>query len=233
MKKRTGLLIATAFGLSGCFFNYQSSKMDSGDASDIITFPRPMGDWIIPLEVLPTYRFQFTELDGESKVKATHNPLTLYIRAKGENLYGFSYENPDSGLLMIQKPGRDSAAGIYIVGKFIKDSILLRDTILWLQQFPRKDIVRQLGPDWTMTCVDTGAAYYSKVDVKGENIAQAGEHPMYRYSTLLFREKLREREFYYYLHKGVGILGMEEVVDGKTMAIGTLDYATLEKRLIW
>lgn len=230
MIKFPGVSVAAALLLSclllGCVLS-ASNELAARSADAIITFPQPMGDWIIPLEIHPTYYYQFTELDGESKIQATHSQLPLYIRDKGEGMYGFSYETPDSGLLMIQIPGRDSAAGIYIVGRFVRENILLQDAVLWLQQFPRKDIVRQLGPDWTVTCVDTGAVYYSKVDIEGENISQGEEMPMYKYTTILFREKLGEREFNYYLRKGIGILGMEEVVDGKTVAIGALDHIHL------
>jgi hypothetical protein len=217
-----GVLAVVSLLLAGCL----TADMQE-DKAGVDLFPKPLGEKVIPLEDQSTFSsFHYVEMDEDGKVLIRQNPLTLAITKRGKNLYGYAFENPNKGHLLIWKDGganRDSA-GVYIIGHF-EDSINYLDSVpvLWLPQIPHLGVKWKLDSLREMELVSSDTALFTEVlFTYGEAAEKAPiANGLQKHSTLLFKETAGDTLTYYHFSRGVGCLAFERGVKGKLLAAGT------------
>jgi hypothetical protein len=223
MKLLIGMLI---WSVTGC--GLAAYEMAGGSDSEQGTrsiFPRPVGEWIIPLKSEPAYFYHYTEIDEEGKRYNAIQDLELAVRHIGSDIYAFDWQNNNKGHLLIFEEDRDyDTAGIYIVGEFNDTVYSFSDSVLWIPQVPQDMNSKSWnsGPDISMTCISSDTGYFTQSLFYGERETRDNEADFQEHHAFLFEEVSGSYRTFYYFRPGIGLLGFERTLNGKTVAIGTL-----------
>lgn len=213
-------------GAVSCLWGCLGAGVVSDSRGSVDTFPRPIGDKIIPLEknrtVFSTFRWR--ELDSLGRVFLRMDDLHHQISLRGE-LFGYAFEDLEKGILLWWRdtPGlsRDSV-GIYVIGTFDKNGNVFGDTALWFPQFP--NLKKWRFHEVEMELISPETTYYTETVLRGE----PNRHGFQSHKAVLIKEsfhdtaKAQDVITFYYLQKGVGILGMERSINGRLAATGII-----------
>jgi hypothetical protein len=214
-------------------------SLDSKDVSaETDLFPKPLGEKIIPLEEQSTFSsFRYVEMDASGAILMRQKALILAITKRGNNIYGYAFEDPKIGHLLLWKDGagnRDSA-GIYITGTF-RDSANFLDSnpVLWLPQMPRLGVKWALDSLRSMELISADTALFTET-LFPYSLSTGSEPARFgfqRHATLLFKETAGDTLTYYHFSRGVGCLAFERSVQGRLLAAGTITsfYGNLSGR---
>ncbi|MDB5048599.1 MAG: hypothetical protein JWO30_1670 [Fibrobacteres bacterium] len=216
-----GTALIGAFLVGGCALQ---DKASGTETVSIDPFPKPLGEAIIPLEQEAFSSFKYVEFDTAGGL-VMRKDLDLHIIPKGQDRYGYAFEDPRHGYLLTWKDGngnRDSA-GVYIIGSF-RDTSLAIDSnpVLWLPQFPKPGVSWSIEPGRVMDLISADTAFYTDILFQGSDEVEKApiERGFQKQPTLLFRETYGDTLTYYHFRRGVGCLGFERSTRGKLLATG-------------
>jgi hypothetical protein len=225
-------LILSAHLLGGCLT--EDAPENPWDTTTHDLFPRPFGEYMIPLEMLPTspderglqYTFAYAAFDTAGR-PLTPEPLDLYVFNKTAGGYAYSFGSANQGFLIRWSDGNGlpDSAGIYIVGRFTGATVTFDAApILWLPQAPRPGVKWNLDPDRYMELVSADTAVYTPaLFTEPDEIAKAPiQYGFQRQPTYLFRETYGDVVSYYHFRRGVGLVAFERSRNGLLLASGTL-----------
>jgi len=214
-----------AIGFINCSSDLSSQAtagLNSTERSIYDPFPNPEGEKMIPIFKNPWYRYRYSELESDGSVMENIEELQLNIYLFRQNEYKFEYDNSGEGHILIYKEDPPDSSGIYIIGTYKDTSVFLGDTVLWLPQAPEKFDFWNFGSGKTMKLLSRDTSYLTENLFNENLISNPGEVSFEKHSAYLFKETQSDTSTFYYLRKGVGILGFERVVGNKTVAVGTL-----------
>lgn len=206
--------------LGGCM----TGDLDDGDPW-IDPFPKPLGDAYIPLQQEFFGAFHYVEFDSAGGL-VMRRELELQVIPKGNGLYGYAFETPESGTLLAFRDGdgnRDSA-GIWIMGSF-EDSVqrIAANPVLWLPQFPKPGTSWEIGPGRRTEMVDADTSFWTDALFPTDPDSTAPVRQGFqRQPTTLFKETKGDTVTFYHFRRGVGCVGFERAARGKLIAAGTL-----------
>ncbi len=213
------LFTSVSIGFWGC--------LASGDANELAAtaspFPRPLGEWIIPLDKGPASFYRHTYTDTVGTITSSIPRFQIYMEPKGYNEWGYAVEKPDRGSLITFKESPWDSAGIYVIGYFVDTAKVYYDTAyMWFPQFPDEVKSWTPGPGHIMEYITSDTAYITEKLFDDDVITFNNEAGFQKHSAFLIKETAGDTVSYYYLRKGVGILGYEMSIGGHLRAIGTL-----------
>jgi len=193
------------------------------DTGNYITFPKPIGDWIIPLDQQPYFTFNYVEMDSNGHQMPPFPKLLLMIKEQSKGIYTYDFENNGDGLLLIFKDTPRDSSGIYIIGEFRNfTENIYGDTLLWLPQFPENKGVWEFGTNRYMEYIKYDTSYSTSGILHTEWLSMDNEASFQAHPSFLLKETYHDTLTYYYFRKGLGLLGFERIVNNKTRAVGTL-----------
>ncbi|MGL1901939.1 MAG: hypothetical protein OCC49_07380 [Fibrobacterales bacterium] len=171
-----------------------------------------IGSKIFPLEHSGNYTYNFLQYDTEgNKVDSTTKfklEISSYSAGPDDS---FLFHMPGDEADILQWKGEDYSAderGIYIIGRYDtkkkREISTEADPIFWLPQSPEKG-VRTLGSDYTIEYLGNDFSYIMSVDNCSRPVLE---------EAMLFKEEAGDFTNYYYIKKGVGILGWEKYYKG-------------------
>jgi hypothetical protein len=225
-------LILSAHLLGGCNAGDPIDSPEDTTTHDL--FPRPLGENMVPLELLPAdpdprglqYTFAYASFDSAGRPQ-TPATLDLYVFHKTVGGYAYSFTSTSKGFLIrwMSGNGHADSAGIYIVGRF-SGSVVTFDSvpILWLPQQPRLGVRWNLDPDRYMELISADTSVYTPVlFTDPDEVAKAPiQYGFQRQPTYLFRETFGDIVSYYHFRRGVGLVAFEQTRKGVLQASGAL-----------
>lgn len=209
---------------SGCF----SELSAVNESASIDTLPYThIGDTIFPIRESADYTYNFISLNSSGKITSSIKNFNLHIEqdSSNQNVFRFSMLDQRKGNILLWKGNGipEDSMGIYIIGTYdtTLDSIaLLPDTIFWLPQKPTTGI-RNLTENQTIEFLGDDHSFLITPKESDEIIIN---------DALLFKEEFQNRITYYYLQKGVGLLGWEKYTDSTLVEMGTLSSMNYERK---
>ncbi|MBF0430174.1 MAG: hypothetical protein HQK83_02760 [Fibrobacteria bacterium] len=220
----SGLLFSAL--LSGCSDGYyMAMEGNSDETNDYDPFPKPLGDWIIPLSYYPHYQFHHAEFGKGGKKLTPFPAMPISITDRGNGLYGYEQDNLHEGLLLWFRTEPRDSSGIYITGRFKGTENFPGDTVLWLPQFPEKIGNWTFEPGRSMESLSYDTTYLTAPLFPSNDsgiVSQGNEVPFQTHEAILIKETNNDTISYYYFRKGIGLLGYERTYKDSTIAVGTL-----------
>lgn len=209
--------------VSGCFSEF--SVADGAASIDTLPYTH-IGDTIFPIRESADYTYKFISLNGSGKITSSKNNFNLHIEqdSSNQNIFQFSMLDQRKGNILLWKGNGipEDSMGIYIIGTYdtTLDSInMLPAPIFWLPQKPTIGI-RNLTEDQTIEYLGDNHSFLITPKKSDEIVVD---------DALLFKEEFQNRITYYYLQKGVGLLGWEKYTDSTLIEMGTLSSMNYER----
>ncbi|MGL1934977.1 MAG: hypothetical protein OCD01_08150 [Fibrobacterales bacterium] len=209
--------------LLGCAESYDTTTVEQADDPSIIrtlnyTY---LGSKIFPLEHSNNYTYNFVQYDSEgTKTDSTKNfrfEISSYSQGPDDS---FLFGMPGNEADILQWKGESYSVeerGVYIIGRYDtkqkREISTEPEPIFWLPQSPEKG-VRTLGDDYTIEYLGSDFPYIMSVDNCSRPVLE---------EALLFKEEAGDFTNYYYIKKGVGILGWEKYYKGTLTDIAVLN----------
>lgn len=225
MKARKSPFGLLAGGL--CLASLCACMIDDADKmnTSIDPFPKPLGESLIPLEQQFFGTFRYVEYDTSGAL-VMRQDLSLQVTPKGNDLFGYAFENPARGILLSFRDGggNKDSAGIWIMGSY-RDAVLFLDTtpVLWLPHYPKPGTSWEIGPGRVTELVDADTAFWTDALFYGDGDSIAPVRQGFqRQPTTLFRETKDDTVTFYHFRRGVGCVGFERSARGKLIAAGSL-----------
>lgn len=193
--------------------------LSSEDRYEFLNYTH-FGDTIFPLKKTADYTYSFVKLNNDGKITDSKSDFNFHLEQIDSDdpfVYRFSMLDQRIGNIILWKGnGTDpDSMGIYLIGTYdtTQDKeTFFNDTIFWLPQNPQKE-VRPITSSQTIEFLGDNFDFVITPESGPEVIID---------DAMLFEERYKNEITYYYLKKGVGLIGWEMYLDSTLTDLGVL-----------
>jgi hypothetical protein len=218
------LAILAAFFL-GCMANENEAEKPDFTPHDSLQFvPVSARNSYLPIEIQGEYGFRHLDFNDKGEGTLLGNGYRLHVEKKSEGLYGWSFNDEFTGILLRRKTMAPiDSSGIYIVGSFVDDSLTLGREELWIPQILSGGTKTWEAYGRRMTLVSGDSVLWLPCGLDPRQRKVDPYTGRVRIEAAIVREDWNGITTFYAFAEGIGLVAYEQKIGDTLLAMGTIE----------